>query len=88
MPLMPIQATVPIQATPSPLDVLANLDGEKKELLEQIMKLTPEQIESFPPQEQGKFTKLNTPFYLSKISFPVAQMIQLRQAMSSFAYRL
>jgi cleavage stimulation factor subunit 2 len=50
------------------VDVFANLDGEKKELLDQILKLTPEQLEAFPPQEQ-------------------AQMIQLRQAMSSLYRR-
>jgi cleavage stimulation factor subunit 2 len=50
------------------VDIFANLDGDKKELLDQILKLTPEQIESFPPQEQ-------------------AQMLQLRQAMSSMYRR-
>jgi len=50
------------------VDVFANLDGEKKELLDQILKLTPEQLEAFPPQEQ-------------------AQMMQLRQAMSSLYRR-
>jgi len=50
------------------IDVFANLDGDKKELLDQILKLTPEQIEAFPPHEQ-------------------AQMLQLRQAMSSLYRR-
>jgi cleavage stimulation factor subunit 2 len=69
---MPMQPVNVIQNVATPLggggDVFANLDGDKKELLDQILKLTPEQLESFPPQEQ-------------------AQMIQLRQAMSSYGFR-
>jgi len=67
MPFMqPVNLIQNVQA-PN-VDVFANLDGEKKELLDQILKLTPEQLEAFPPQEQ-------------------AQMIQLRQAMSSLYRR-
>jgi len=40
------------------IDVFANLDGEKKELLDQILKLTPEQIEAFPLHEQTQMLQL------------------------------
>jgi len=59
---MPMQPVNVIQNVATPLgggaDVFANLDGDKKELLDQILKLTPEQLESFPPQEQAQMIQL------------------------------
>jgi len=48
-PQMHVQPTV---------DPLANLDEEKKELLEQVMKLTPDQIEKLQPHEQQQIRQL------------------------------
>jgi cleavage stimulation factor subunit 2 len=57
MPFMPVNLIQQPVNTPN-VDIFANLDGDKKELLDQILKLTPEQIESFPPQEQAQMIQL------------------------------
>jgi len=65
-PMPMIQQPIPLQQ-PS-VDALDGLDDDKKELLEQVMNLTPEQIEKLQPHEQQ-------------------QIMQLRQAMSTFNFR-
>jgi len=66
--MMPQQPQPQAQPQSQPMDALASLDDEKKELLEQVMKLTQEQIEKLQPHEQQ-------------------QIMQLRQAMTSFNFR-
>jgi len=55
-----IQPTLPMIPQPAPVsaDALANLDDEKKKLLDQVLKLTPEQIEKLAPHEQQQILQL------------------------------